>query len=777
MSLQATLTFSNLSWLLPAAGLCLLALLTLILTYRNSPLPPKIRRASIALKLAGFLLLALCLLQPEWIAERADPGANMIAVLVDNSKSQHIRETHTKLTAELTSAETKPGSWLSKLSDDFTLRRYTFDSTLQRRESFEGMTFDGSQSSIHSSLDSIAQRYKGRPLAGIILITDGNATDILTDAQSLSDLPPVYPVITNDSTSLRDLAIKEVLLSQTVFEDAPVTISAEIAALGFANEKVTLRLNDIDGKEIQSQSFVPRDADATHTFRFLHRPLKPGLVFYKLTLSSDETSTNKEATLANNERFATINRGRGPYRVLYVSGRPNWDYKFLRRALADDPEIAMPALIRVAKREPKFEWRGREGESSNPLFRGFQNADGEEQRFDEPVLIRLNIEDEKELRQGFPRDEESCFAYDAIIVDDLEAGFFTVDQMDLITQFVSRRGGGFLMLGGQESFHHGNYFDTPIASLLPIHMEKPSPDSPAGLLKYDLTREGWLEPWARLRENRGDEETRIAEMSAFHSINLTHGLKPGASLIASNTDLSTGSRWPALSVQRFGDGRTAALMVGDVWRWGFKDEKQRPDMEKSWRQLVRWLVSDVPNRVTLTFAKDNESQSANAARIEIRVVDKEFQPLNDASVSVKITGSDKNPITLAPRLSETQPGVFTASFVADGANGWYRAEATVTDADGSAIDIAEEGWTPNLDAEEFKSLTPNKSMLENIAAQTGGQVYALDQLDDLVKKLPETEVPVTRTVTTSLWHTPWVFLLALGCFIGEWALRRQRGLA
>ena len=39
-----------------------------------------------------------------------------------------------------------------------------------------------------------------------------------------------------------------------------------------------------------------------------------------------------EATLANNQKLAAVDRPGGPYRVLYVSGRPNWEFKFLRRA-------------------------------------------------------------------------------------------------------------------------------------------------------------------------------------------------------------------------------------------------------------------------------------------------------------------------------------------------------------------------------------------------------------------------------------------------------------
>ena len=127
-----------------------------------------------------------------------------------------------------------------------------------------------------------------------------------------------------------------------------------------------------------------------------------------------------EATLANNSRVLVVDRGRGPYRILYVAGRPNWEYKFLNRALAEDEQIQLVGLIRIAKREPKFEFIGRPGESSNPLFRGFGNQSKDEvERYDQPVLVRLNTRDETELVGGFPKTAEELFGYHAVMVDDL----------------------------------------------------------------------------------------------------------------------------------------------------------------------------------------------------------------------------------------------------------------------------------------------------------------------------------------------------------------------
>src|SRR5690606_25578356 len=128
-------------------------------------------------------------------------------------------------------------------------------------------------------------------------------------------------------------------------------------------------------------------------------------------------------TLVNNRQMIVVDRGQEPFRVLYVSGRPNWEYKFLNRAIQEDQQVQMVSLIRVARREPKLEFKGRAGESSNPLFRGFDEKDEETARYDQPVLIRLNTKDEFELRGGFPRTAEELFQYHAIIFDDVEAEF------------------------------------------------------------------------------------------------------------------------------------------------------------------------------------------------------------------------------------------------------------------------------------------------------------------------------------------------------------------
>jgi hypothetical protein len=56
----------------------------------------------------------------------------------------------------------------------------------------------------------------------------------------------------------------------------------------------------------------------------------------------------------------------------------------------------------------------------------------------------------------------------------------------------------------------------------------------------------------------------------------------------------------------------------------------------------------------------------------------------------------------------------------------------------------------------------------------------LDALSSFARGLPHREAPITETWVTPLWDLkgilPAVFLLVLACFVGEWALRRWKGM-
>lgn len=794
--LSAVLIASR-GWLLPAGVFLLAAVALLAWNYRRGAADRKLRLACAALKLLGLAAILACLLEPFWTGQRARPGANHFAVLADNSQGLTLRDKGASQTRgqHLAHLLAPPqAGWLEDLAKDFQVRRYLFDTRLLATRDFSELDFNGRSTALSASLRSLADRFRGQPLAGVLLFTDGNATD-LTDGQvDLAGLPPIYPVVIGTEEAVHDIAIQKMALSQTSFEDAPVSLQADVVAGGYKGRMIVAQLMDQAGRRIQQQTQTAgRDVA---TFRFHWRPEQVGLSFYALRVAAqdelgqfDRPETTAEATLANNTRTIVVRRGQGPYRILYVSGRPNWEFKFLNRALAADDQVELTGLIRVARREPKFEFRGRAGETSNPLFRGFDRKNEETERYDQPVLISVNAKDPAELAAGFPKTAEVLFRFQAIILDDLEAEFFTRDQMALLQRFVSERGGGFLMLGGAESFRQGHYEHTPVGELLPVYLDALRDDAPASELRLSLTREGWLQPWARLRDNEPGETRRLSDMPPLQVLNTVRGVKPGATIIAEVQD-ATGRKHPALVQHRFGRGRVGALLVGDWWRWGLRDEGTRKDLDKAWRQLIRWLLADVTERVELVV-EPKVGDPNQAMALQVRARDKEFQPLDNATAKLSVVPlpgilptnvppaallASTQAVHLVAEPALTEPGRYEAAYVPRTLGG-HLAEVTVNDGAGIEVGRAQAGWAADPAAEEFRSLTPNRALLENIARQTGGEVVPAGRLGAFVASLPARKAPVTENWSLPLWHQPVVLLFALACFAAEWGLRRWKGLA
>ena len=180
-----------------------------------------------------------------------------------------------------------------------------------------------------------------------------------------------------------------------------------------------------------------------------------------------------ELVTQNNVRESLVNVRDVREQILYFEGEPRFEMKFLRRAVADDKNLEVVALQRTA---------------DNKYMRLFG---------DEP-------EDPEELVGGFPKTREELFKYRGLILGSVEAGVFAGDQLQMIAEFVERRGGGLLMLGGARSFGEGGYGGTPVADALPLLIDPRTRAS-------EPARSGALEDRADPRRSgaRGDADRAI----------------------------------------------------------------------------------------------------------------------------------------------------------------------------------------------------------------------------------------------------------------------------
>jgi hypothetical protein len=790
MMLLADLVFARQAWLPWAWGFGAILLILSLLSYRKSAMPLQMRCLALLLRSLGIGLLLFAWLEPMASREQPKPQANSLLVAVDNSNSMKALVSNSDEEA-FRSLIADDASWLVNATETYRVRKYFFDSEVIPTDSLTSWTGEGSSSSLDRSLKNLATRYRDQPVAGIILVTDGRSTDP-ADAmkrqlvRETGGQIPIFPVRIGALRTLRDLKIDSVSVLQSEFETAPVTMTAEVSHVGFSGEEAEVELKDTAGKTIDSKK-VPLSADRpTAKVEFRFRPEQSGVTAYELVVKpSDPNSLDSkpEITQSNNRRFQVVDRGMGPYRILYLAGRPNWEYKFLRRALDEDAELSLTSLIRIANREMKFSFRNSKMDSTNPLFSGFEDvSDDEKQQYDEPVYARLGVRNSGELQKGFPKDAEELFEYSALIIDDLEHQFLTLNQQQLIRQFVAVRGGALLALGGQESMRGTEFRDSVLGQILPLYGDS-SPvstsvpelfqESPEKL-RFQLTREGWLQPPMRLADNETAERKRLEAMPEFQVFNRTSRLKPGASIWIEG-EVGEGERIPVYISQRFGRGKSAAFMLGDFWRWGLKYEgEDRSPVYQAWRQMVRSAIADVPKPISIdpSISDDNP----RLARILVHVAGPDFQSVDNAQVQVAFQYPDERKVdAVAQPSSQTAGDYETEAVMSD--SGVYMATATVAGPDGSAMGIATAGWVYEPEATEMARLGIDEDKLQRLAETSGGSVLSPSQLQSLANWIPTDRVPIKEIRTYPLWHAPWVIGLAIGALMLEWWIRRRYGLA
>ena len=790
MMLLADLVFARQSWLPWACAFGAILLILSLLSYRKSAMPLQMRCVALLLRSLGIGLLLFCWLEPMASREQPKPQANSLLVVIDDSNSMKALVSNSDEEA-FRSLIADDASWLVNATETYRVRKYLFDSEVIPADSLTSWTGEGSSSSLDRSIRNLAKRYRDQPVAGIILVTDGRATDlpVTSNLQSVGETDttiPIYPVRIGALRTLRDLKIDSVSVLQSEFETAPVTMTAEVSQVGLAGTDAVVELKDIAGKTIDTEK-VRLNADRpTLKVEFRFRPEQSGVSAYELSVRPSEDNTftaSPEITLSNNRRYQVVDRGMGPYRILYLAGRPNWEFKFLRRALDEDAELSLTSLIRIANREMKFSFRNSKMDSTNPLFSGFEDvSDDEKQQYDEPVYARLGVRNSGELQKGFPKDAEELFEYSALIIDDLEHQFLTLDQQQLIRQFVAVRGGALLALGGQESMRGMEFRDSVLGQILPLYGDS-SPisssvpelfqESPE-TLRFQLTREGWLQPPMRLADNEAAERKRLETMPEFQVFNRTSRLKPGASIWVEG-EVRDRERVPLYISQRFGRGKTAAFMLGDFWRWGLRYEgEDRSPVYQAWRQMVRSAIADVPKPISVDPSISDENP--RLARIVVHVAGPDFQSVDNAQVQVAIQFPDGRKVDAIAQPSSQTAGDYETELVMSD-SGVYMATATVAGPDGAALGTAAAGWVYEPEAMEMAQLGIDEDKLQRLAKASGGQVLSPSQLQSLSSWIPTDRVPIKEIRTYPLWHAPWVIGFAVGALMLEWWMRRRYGLA
>jgi uncharacterized membrane protein len=691
-------------------------------------------------------ILLMLLWQPAITIAELKPQQNIIVVLVDDSRSMAISEDGSTREAQAVTA-LKNGV-LASLNRTFQTRLYRVDSAPARIEKLDDLQPTAPSTRIGDSLKQLSEETSDLPVGAVVLLSDGDDNSGGVSADAISALRarhiPVHTVGFGREHAAHDVELDEAQVAPRALADSRLAAKITLHQRGYAGSKINLTVRDVSGQaKILASRSITLGADGnlqTETLMF-----DIGGAGAK-TLQIAATPLAGEENTSNNTLTRLVNVGSDPRRILYIESEPRWEYKFIRQAEEEDRMVQIASIVRT---------------SENKYY-------------------RQGITDPKELAEGFPSRPEDLFLYQGIIIGSVEAGYFTRTQQDLIRQFVDRRGGGLLLLGGQFSLADGGWNASTLTDLMPttlptqtgtFHREA-DPRNGTTHTTSELAPAGVDSIITRLVDDPSANAAKWKNLPYLMDYEDPGNPKPGAAVLA-NMITPEGRKLPLLITESFGHGRTAIMATGGSWRWQMSSPLGDTAHDLFWQQLLRWLVSDTRGHVAASIpAQMLLDNSAVTLTAEVR--DQQYNPAPDARVEAHILGPSGVSALVEMTPVPDNPGQFQAQWSAP-KTGSYLTEVT---AQRVGKELGRDVLTfERMDgvAENFHT-EQNRELLEHLASQTGGQYWKPENLSKLAANIPFSEAGVTTRETKELWNLPLIFLALLLLRFSEWWLRRKWGI-
>ncbi len=684
-------------------------------------------------------LLLVLLWQPAVRVSELSSQQNIIAVVLDDSRSMATPDSNGQ-TREAAALAALQSGVLAGLAKRFQVRLYHLSAAITRTDRLDAITPTAPATHIADGLQQLATETSDLPVGAVVLLSDGgeNTSGSGGSGISLSALDalrnrrlPVHTVGFGAETQAHDIEMQDVSVPASGVANARISATATWTQRGFAGQHATLTVRDNDKLIAAREVTLAADGIAqTEPIFFPAGAAGAKLLHVGIQPLGGETST------ANNALARTLLVSDTKRRILYIEGEPRWEFKFIRRAEDGDPTVQVVSMLRT---------------SENKVYRQGIGGPGE-------------------LAEGFPSRAEDLFPYSGIVIGSVDADFFTPLQQELLREYVDRRGGGLLFLGGRSSLSDGGWAASSLNDLLPTFLPSGRASFHRNAATVELTSAGIDSPITRLLDDPAKNADRWRRFTYLADYEDPGSPKPGATVLV---NMNAGHRrLPLLVTQPYGHGRSAILATGGTWRWQMSEALGDPSHDLFWQQLLRWLVADTPGAVTAATPERTLLDQGHV-QLTAQVHDKDFQPASDAHVTARISGPTSAVVDLTP--APDAPGLYRGDWTAE-KPGAYLAEITADSGPAQQLGSAvltfqrEDGVAENFHTEQ------NRPLLEQLATQTGGRYWKPADLANLPRDISYSEAGISVRNTKELWNMPIVFLVLLGLPVAEWLLRRKWGV-
>ena len=761
-----------------------LAMLTwVIICYRRERIALRRRVALGALRCTLFALVAVVLCEPVLVLQQNRTEQSHVALMVDTSRSMATQDFFTDVayrTSMRLGAQIEDGDSLEEysrlslsiralLSDDSAplrtllernaIRLYSFANAPQfegtiaggtaledGRRRLESLIADGTASDPARAILHAIQDARGRRLAAIVLVTDGQATDS-TKVEEAVDLArgrqiPIFALRVGSSVTPPDVWVGPLRASEQVFVNDVIAIEAPVSAVGIEQPTTLIvrLLDDHTGRTLVEERVTVGGAVASVTVELRAKPTRVGAIRYRVEVDPLPGERNVE----NNSDVVDVVALDEHMSVLFVDGYPRYEYRYLKNALAREDTIRLSVLLLEA--DERFVQEGTE-----PIRR-------------------------------FPETREELDRYDVILFGDVDprGGWLSARQMRMIVDFVGDSGGGFGLIAGERSAPH-RFLGTPLEKLIPVRID------PEFLGHYrstivsgyrpKLTLEGTHSRIFRFSEDRALSEAMFDALPELYWVARTLGPKPGAVVLAEHPTITTvAGPLPLMTLGRYGAGKVFFQATDDTWLWRRHTGELLHDAY--WVLVARELMQ--PDRITrdrrYTIRTDQRVYSYGApVEVQVEVFDAELLATQGQEVSiVAVDARDAVVVQFAVRRLGEEANVFEGSFVPPRAGGFRVKTRDIATKLGESRPSAP--FQVRHASLEARHPEANHDLLVRFAEATGGGVIEPDRLASELRRVQDRSRRIPDDITEPLWDSRLVLALFVLIITMEWILRKAYGL-
>jgi uncharacterized membrane protein len=716
--------------LLAAVGLALAA----INFSRQAVMTASMRAILALLRVVGFALIVLMLCQVELRLDIERSLRPAVAVLVDTSASMGLSDVDGE--TRLAAARKFADQALRPLRSRADVVRYDFDWKLRPADP------DAAADRDTRLIDSIAEAAgRENDLRAIIALTDGNDTagdrgELLAPLLAARPLP-VFPIVFGSDEAPKVARTRIAGGAAYVRLGDEMRLAATVTATGLGEQNVTVRLLE-DGKPdpIAVRENL-RLGDDPVDVSFVIKPDAAGEKIYRVVVDGVRDSVTAGLQVAEHRVSVVDSR----IRVLYLD-IPRDERKILGQWIARDPVLDVAFLTML----PKGGWY----------------AQGQMHH--------------KNAGDGLPSAEADLYKYDIIILGDIPRSYFrdggdtAETKMQWLAEFVSRRGGGLVMLGGRNVYAAGQYQDSALARLAPFQVEPTKDPQVNKTFRITPTVAGLSHPIMQLEADPTANREAWFDLPTLDGNNRVGAAKPGASLLAVR-ELPEGPM-PIIALQNVGRGQVLGLSADTTWRWEMMRPAEGEDyFRKFWGNAIRSLAPDPriqPDRPQV-MRQQAAAVVGKTIKLSTRLLDAVYKPVRKADVRVKVTSPGGKVTHQLPRDGRDTPGLYEYEVALDEAGPW-RVEVTHKDK------TFTETITAGTGLDELDEPRANPTAMAEFAAATGGRSFTPKEAATLLETIDLAPRSVGETVVVPVWNLPLTMAVLVGLICLDCWLRKRRGL-